>query len=338
MRRYGRWLVGLAVVVFLAVTVQRRSADVLALRFLPGSGAALALAAAATTIAHGWSAIVWGQLLRSLGLPVPRSWALSVYFTTNAAKYLPGNIWHFWGRILAVVDRVTPAGGDRRWAWRPAVLCVLLEPLVMAAAAGLLGLAAPLPLSGWLRGAIAIGILASLQPRWLNPLIRRLGRKKLTNRPAPPADSSPDFAPDVATAQVSTPEFVSESAPESSPEPLPLRLDRYPLGLLLGELGFVALRGLGFLGAIAAFGSIVLTDVPAILGGFSLAWLVGLVVPGAPGGLGVFEATAIGLLSGHLPPGVLVGGVAVYRLLSVTVEASLAGLAWLLGLKQHTQH
>jgi uncharacterized membrane protein YbhN (UPF0104 family) len=43
-----------------------------------------------------------------------------------------------------------------------------------------------------------------------------------------------------------------------------------------------------------------------LLGAFSLAWLLGLVVPGAPGGLGVFEATAIALLQQRFSGGLVI--------------------------------
>jgi hypothetical protein len=66
-----------------------------------------------------------------------------------------------------------------------------------------------------------------------------------------------------------------------------------------------------------------------LLGGFSLAWVLGLVIPGAPGGIGVFEATAIALLGTQLSPGVVIGGVTLYRLVSTLAEAGGAGLAWL---------
>ncbi|WP_354635191.1 hypothetical protein [Planktothricoides raciborskii] len=42
-----------------------------------------------------------------------------------------------------------------------------------------------------------------------------------------------------------------------------------------------------------------------VLSAFSFAWLLGLVLPGAPGGIGIFEATAIALLQNNFPPGIL---------------------------------
>ena len=65
------------------------------------------------------------------------------------------------------------------------------------------------------------------------------------------------------------------------------------------------------------------------MGAFSIAWLLGLVVPGAPGGIGVFEAVAIALLGNQLPTGLLISSVALYRLISTLAEALGAGLIWL---------
>jgi uncharacterized membrane protein YbhN (UPF0104 family) len=56
---------------------------------------------------------------------------------------------------------------------------------------------------------------------------------------------------------------------------------------------------------------------------------LGLVVPGAPGGLGIFEATAIAALNPtEFPPGLVLAIVAVYRLISVLAEAIAALLAF----------
>jgi uncharacterized membrane protein YbhN (UPF0104 family) len=89
------------------------------------------------------------------------------------------------------------------------------------------------------------------------------------------------------------------------------------------------IRGLGFLFALRALSAIEMAQVPQLLSAFSFAWLLGLVIPGAPGGLGVFEATAIALLDGVYAPAILISGVALYRVISVLAEAISALLAWL---------
>jgi hypothetical protein len=64
-----------------------------------------------------------------------------------------------------------------------------------------------------------------------------------------------------------------------------------------------------------------------LVGAFSLGWLLGLVVPGAPGGLGVFEATVLAVLTPRFPAAIVLGGVALYRLNSTLAELLAAGLA-----------
>jgi len=116
--------------------------------------------------------------------------------------------------------------------------------------------------------------------------------------------------------------------------PTQVNLKSYPWLLLLGEWMFVTLRGIGFIGVVMVFMSVDIREIPYILSVFSLAWLLGLIVPGAPGGLGVFEATAIATLNpAQFPPALVVAIVAVYRLISILAEAIAALLVWLISVQ-----
>jgi uncharacterized membrane protein YbhN (UPF0104 family) len=68
-------------------------------------------------------------------------------------------------------------------------------------------------------------------------------------------------------------------------------------------------------------------QIPILLGAYSFAWLLGLLIPGAPGGLGVFEATILALLSQQFSPAILLGAIAFYRLVSILAETLGALLA-----------
>ncbi|MGB3559771.1 MAG: hypothetical protein WBA24_14635, partial [Geitlerinemataceae cyanobacterium] len=68
---------------------------------------------------------------------------------------------------------------------------------------------------------------------------------------------------------------------------------------------------------------------PQLVGAFSLAWLLGLILPGAPGGLGVFEVAVLALLDGSFSSGELLSAVAIYRVVSILAEVGGAGLAYL---------
>jgi glycosyltransferase 2 family protein len=126
-----------------------------------------------------------------------------------------------------------------------------------------------------------------IQPRILNILLHRLSRSK--NK----ADAT------VADA---------------------IELTKYPLAPFVGEMGFVILRGIGFILTFLALQTVTWQQIPQLFSAFSFAWLLGLIVPGAPGGLGIFEVTAYGLLDNTQFP-TEITAVAFYRLISILAEA-----------------
>ena len=98
-----------------------------AIKLTQASWGWLGLAWAISLLAHGWAGWVWHWLLQAWDLPLGGPWAIRMYLFTNVAKYLPGNIWHFYGRVQAVRQA---GGGLGR-----AIASVVAEPLVMAVAA-----------------------------------------------------------------------------------------------------------------------------------------------------------------------------------------------------------
>ena len=293
-KRILRWFLFGGILFFLAKTLKDHWQEVRSLEITSATWPLLTIALGITLIAHIWSGWVWHLILKTIGQPRDGRWSTVVYLKTNIAKYLPGNVWHFYGRVRALQSSGSSTGA--------AILGVVLEPLLMAAAA--LGLAAIcFSFVGSDRRLLALSLgamvamLMAIHPRFLNPILQKLGKSK-------------------ARAQGLT---VITST---------LRLRTYPWRSLLGELGFVFLRGLGFMMTIVALQSIKPSQVLPVMGAFSIAWLLGLVVPGAPGGIGVFEAVAIALLGNQLPSGLLISSVALYRLISTLAEALGAGLIW----------
>ena len=289
LKRYLRWAILGGTLFFLAKALKASAKEVAAIHIDGMGWANLALALIFTLLAHTWAGLVWSWILHELRQPVSPRWALQVYLKTNLAKYLPGNVWHYYGRVSAV----TEAGGSLG----AATLSVLLEPLLMAAAAILVALAgSQLNAARWGWQVFSlVAICLAVHPRILNLVIEILSRLK-------------GKATDASV----------------------FRLERYPLLPLLGELGFLGLRGTGFLFALQALTPVNPSQLPQVLSAFSLAWLLGLIVPGAPGGIGVFEATVTVLLDKQFSPGLLLGVVALFRVASILAEAVAAGLASLL--------
>ncbi|MEO0539540.1 MAG: UPF0104 family protein, partial [Cyanobacteria bacterium P01_A01_bin.105] len=208
LKPYLRWLFLGAALFFLLANLRQHWQPLTTVQLTPATWAGLVVALGVTLLAHIWSGWVWHWILQALGIQVRGLWTTAVYLKTNIAKYLPGNVWHFYGRVRALQAAGATAPG--------ATLGVLLEPILMAAAALLLTTLGSGPsLRGWPLGLLLGGLaltLAGLHPRLFNPLLTRFSPSGL--RPGLPRPAE--------------------------------QLRAYPLKPLVGELGFIFLRGVGF--------------------------------------------------------------------------------------------
>lgn len=289
---FGRWFILGLILVYLVKTLKTHWQEVAVIQISAAGYGYLTIAVGITLLSHIWAGWVWGWVLQSLNQSATGIWSVQVYLTTNIAKYLPGNVWHFYGRISAA----SKAG----ISLEAATLSVLLEPLLMVAAALMMALVS-LQLGasqGWKVQFLAIAglvlVLASMQPRFLNPIVLRLTQLK------------------------------QKASASLTPK---LQLSHYPLLPLCGEIGFLSLRGLGFIFTFLAIAPVPFFQFPILLGSFALSWLLGFITPGLPGGIGVFEAVAVALLQRHFPLAELLAVVALYRLINTLAEAGGAGLA-----------
>tara|TARA_B100002052_G_C15856955_1_gene588042 strand:+ start:693 stop:1625 length:933 start_codon:yes stop_codon:yes gene_type:complete len=250
------------------------------------------------TVAAQWAnGLAWWALLRWLQLPVPLLPMVLMFVRTNLLKYLPGGVWHQVSRVRLL--------RERGFSGRRALLSVLLEALLMVMAALCL-----IPLGG-LQGGLALVspmVLLLLRPRWLNPLLERLLRSKRRL-----LRSDQDAAPDSL---------------ETSP---PERLVGTPWQPLLLEFPFLALRFAGFACCVQTFSDAAAVGWGGWIAAFALAWSAGLVVPGAPGGLGVFELVLLARLADWVPEAEVLAVLVSYRLISVLAELLAAGGAELDG-------
>jgi len=261
-----------------------------------------------------------------------------LFLRSNLRKYLPGGVWHLMQR-LAVLRQGDAADGPAR-AESPVaaplglsqgLVAVLLDPVVMAVAA--LALVA---CGGWQGGLAAVGLapLLLLRPRWFQPLLLRLERRRQgqLQRQGLLADAFEGGDPSNTVPELDRVGAAGSVDQAREPQSLSLglgapgaTLQRYPLGPLVGELAFVLVRFSAFACCVLAFDGAPLLAWPQWLAGFALAWTLGLVVPGAPGGLGVFEAALLLRLGSLVPEAPLLAIALSYRL--VTSLADLLGAA-----------
>lgn len=286
---YLRWLILGGTLFFLAKTLKTHWQEVANIRIQQSGWGSLAIAFSLSLLAYALSAWVWSWILKSFQQPINSVWIILVYLKTNLAKYLPGNFWHYYGRISAV----TAVGGSLE----AATVSVLLEIPLMAGAALLITLIGNQQ-PNWVLQVLCLAVvLLIIHPRILNPLIQILSRIK------------------------------GKAGNSSSQSSAKFQIKQYPLIPLLGELGFLGLRGTAFLLTFMALISVNPSQIPLLFSVFSICWLMGMIVPGAPGGLGVFEATAIALLTRHFSVGLILSVVALFRLVTILAEVTAAGLA-----------
>lgn len=299
MKQFLRWIILGGTLFFLGKALKDNWIEVTAIRIDDVGWAIMAIATGVTLLAHTWAGWIWTWILQELNQPVSSPQFIQVYLKTNIAKYLPGNIWHHYGRIVAAKNANIPTA--------VATLSVLLEPLLMLAAALIIIVlcssqfaAANTTLVIQILQFLSLAVvLSAIHPWFLNPVIRFLYKLKAKKS--------------AATTQAT----------------VPFSVKSYPLRPLLGEVGFMGLRATGFILTMFALGSLNANQIPLLLGAFSCAWLLGFVIPGAPGGLGVFEATAYELLRHHFPAALVFSAIALYRLISILAETVGAALACL---------
>lgn len=299
MKKIFRWLILGGTLFFLLKAFKDNWLGVSAIRINITGWLILGTATSVTLLAHIWAGWIWTWVLKELNQSVSSIEFIQVYLKTNIAKYLPGNVWHYYGRIIAAKNANIPTN--------IATLSVLLEPLLMLAAALIIIVlfASQIVVNNWkinlfilqLLGLIII--LGILHPWFLNPTIQLLDRWK--NKKSQPENQLIDS-------------FI---------------INRYPVKPLLGEIVFLGLRGAGFILTMLAINSLTWQQIPLLFGTFSCAWVMGLVIPGAPGGLGVFETIAILLLQYHFPAALVISAIALYRLISILAETTGAAIAWL---------
>jgi uncharacterized membrane protein YbhN (UPF0104 family) len=108
----------------------------------------------------------------------------------------------------------------------------------------------------------------------------------------------------------------------------------YPWWPLISELLFVLCRFAGFWCCLQTFGLGSGQPLGLWLSAFALAWTVGLVVPAAPGGLGVFEAVLLFRMGTIVPEAPLLAVALSYRLLVTLADliaaAAVKGDVWVI--------
>jgi hypothetical protein len=257
--RLVRTLLGVVAVLiataFLAVQVYTQRRQLLSMDLPPG----IWWKVLALSIVHlaglVMLAVAWGVCLRASGAPSARWKAiLRVYGLANLLKYLPGNVFHFAGRQLM--------GLQRGWPQSSILAATLIELALhlIVACTLILVLLTPRLLGIWAPAAISQYLAVGLVVAWLAVLVAVVV-------------------------------FLHHKAARLRAALPPAR--RIAFATCLQAVFFTAVC---FMAAALAEGfefSVHGRTASLVAGGYLLAWLAGFIVPGAPGGLAVREATLL---------------------------------------------
>ena len=98
----------------------------------------------------------------------------------------------------------------------------------------------------------------------------------------------------------------------------------FPTRALLLEIGFVLSKFIGFYFCLNTFYPSNTLDILFLLVIFSLSWSLGLVVPTAPGGVGVFEACLLFLVGRNIPQNEIIVTLIYFRIISTSADLLLS--------------
>lgn len=232
---------------------------------------------AGVLITIGLVALIWRVLLADFGCRVAYLSVVQVIAVSQIGKYLPGNVGHFAGRAVLASSVGIPTG--------VAVATILIEIIwTVAIAAGVSFLAMLL-------------LLQELLPHWQSP-VRPIHLLLICGFLL--------VAPWCASWLVNR-YFPQTARRLSGQDRIPLPRLRTALVTATLLLTCFLIMGLSLKLQLLGFFGMDQGNILTLTALFTAAWLVGYVVPGAPGGIGIREALMVLFLSPIIGPGAAVG-------------------------------
>jgi hypothetical protein len=251
---------------------------------------AAALASVAFALTAPFMALVWVELLRPLGWPASFPSSASSLFRTQIAKYLPGNIGHHVGRsAVAKAELGIPISVSVTTILQESALATFAT---CCAGVTLLLLSFPETIvfvGGQRLPVVAVAVAMAAAFAIAFPTLHVI-RAALAAR-----------APAKWRARI------NGALPS-------LRVSLRVVGLYTA-MHFFNILAISII-ANEAFDP-ALRETLALCGAYLLAWSIGFVLPGAPGGLGVREAAFVMMMDGRFPPDLLLS-------LSIVLRAATA--------------
>ncbi len=235
------------------------------------------------------NAYAWKYIVKWFGKEFKSNNLVSFYVLTNILKYVPGGIWHFVERFNFIKKISNP---------QIALYSTLIEPYFMLSGSFLLAALGLIfsPLYFFL-----IFPLLFLNRKFIFLILKILGSLK-------------GKVFEVLRLPNSKGQFEERINIVSF----------FPSRALFLEIGFVLSKFIGFYICLNTFYTSNTLNIIFLLVIFSLSWSIGLVVPAAPGGVGVFEACLLLFVGKSIPENIILISLVYFRVISTSADLLLS--------------
>ncbi len=234
--------------------------------------------------AYAWSCIIYWLGFRGNSIRL-----ISFYLLTNSLKYVPGGIWHFVERFNYLKIRTNKY---------LSFYSILLEPYIMLSASLLL-----VSLGAFYSPLFVLFLIPSifLHKKLIYFVLFKL---ELLKKKSIELFNIPNTKLEVYS-KIKLQSF-------------------FPVRSLLIEILFICSKFMGFLICFSIFNENSIENNFVLFIVFCLSWAIGLIVPAAPGGLGVFEASFIFFMREGFSQSSVIEGLIYFRLISTLSDLILS--------------
>ncbi len=235
------------------------------------------------------NAYAWKYIVKWFGKEFKVNNLVSFYVLTNILKYAPGGIWHFFERFN-FIKKISNT--------QVALYSTLIEPYFMLSGAILLASLGVIFSPFYL---FSILPLVFLNRKLIYLLLNRLGSLK-----------GKIFEG-----------LRIENAKDQYEQKINI-ISFFPTRALFLEIGFVLSKFIGFYICLNTFYTSNNLNIIFFLVTFSLSWSLGLIVPAAPSGFGVFEACLLFLIGRNIPQNIILICLIYFRVISTSADLLLS--------------
>ncbi len=235
------------------------------------------------------NAYAWKYIVKWFGKEFKSNNLISFYVLTNILKYIPGGVWHFVERFNFIKKISNP---------QIALYSTLIEPYFMLSGSFLLASFGLIfsPLYFFL-----IFPLLFLNRKLIYLILKRIGFLKGKVLEVLRLPNSKNYFAERINI-----------------------ISFFPTRALLLEIGFVLSKFVGFYICLNTFYTTNNLNSIFLLVIFSLSWSLGLVVPTAPGGVGVFEACLLFFIGKSIPQNIILISLIYFRIISTSADLLLS--------------